>query len=77
MGFGDEPGGRVEGEAGERVEVVLEIGYELGHAGTPDTWAVKWLNERDLGQGVLILRTDASSGPARTILYVLDSSRTP
>ena len=76
MGFGDEPGGRVEGEAGERVEVVLEIGHELGNV-APDTRAVKWLNERDLGQGVLILRTDASSGPARTILYVLDSSRTP
>lgn len=66
---------RVTAEIKTRVE--MDIGYELGHAGTPDTWAVKWLNERDRGEGVLILRTDASSGPARTILYVLDTSRTP
>ena len=65
---------RLMAEIATRVE--MEIAHELGKV-APDTRAVKWLNERDRGQGVLVLKAEPHGNKGHVSLYVLDTSRTP
>ena len=65
---------RLAAEIATRVE--MEIAHELGKV-APDTRAVKWLNERDRGQGVLVLKAEPQGDKGHISLYVLDTSRTP